>query len=382
MISAKQNSHLEKIDSFLAMEIFSKAKELEEKGIDIIHMELGEPDFPAPEEALLSVQKSLEKNNAGYTCSQGIIELRKEIVNKYALDYGVDILPQQILVSNGTSILLYLSILIIAPPGSEVIITDPCYSCYEKVIRLAGVSPVFVKLHKENGFQLGIQDIKKKITKKTKAILINSPMNPIGIVFSHELMKGLSELDIPVISDEIYADLSYEDTPTSFLSFSNKAIAINGFSKYYSMTGWRLGYVITPPEWMPAMERLHQNLMISATQFVQEAGIEVLKKSVEYCQRMKSEFNSRRLFMLDYMKNLGMDPGYIPTGAFYVMYSYKDKTKTSFDFCLEVLEKTGVAITPGRDFGPGGEGYIRFSYTQSKEKIELALKKMFESKLI
>ena len=148
------------------------------------------------------------------------------------------------------------------------------------------------------------------------------------------------------------------------------------------MTGWRLGYVITPLEWMPAMERLHQNLMISATQFVQEAGIEVLKKSNEYCQRMKSEFNSRRLFMLDYMRNLGMDPGYIPTGAFYVMYSYKDKTKSSFDYCLEVLEKTGVAITPGRDFGTEGEGYIRLSYTQSKEKIELALKKMFESKLI
>jgi len=207
-------------------------------------------------------------------------------------------------------------------------------------------------------------------------------MNPIGVVFSSELMKGLAELDIPVISDEIYADLSYEDPPTSFLSFSKKAIAINGFSKYYAMTGWRLGYVITPKEWMPAMERLHQNLMISATQFVQEAGIEVLKNSIEYCQRMKSEFNSRRLFLLDYLRDLGMDPGYIPTGAFYVMYKYKDTTKSSFEFCLEVLEKTGVAIAPGRDFGPGGEGYIRLSYAQSKENIERALKKLYESKLI
>ena len=382
MITTKQISHLDTIESFLAMEIFSKAKELEDKGKEIIHMELGEPDFPAPDEALLSIQKSMKKNNAGYTCAKGLYALRKEIANKYALDYGVDISPEQILVSNGTSILLYLSILLIAPIDSEVIVTDPCYSCYEKVIRLAGAKPVFVKLNKEKGFQLDIDDIKKKITKKTRAFLINSPMNPTGVVFSSELMKRFSEFDIPVISDEVYADLSYEKPPRSYLSFSKKAIAINGFSKYYAMTGWRLGYVITPKEWMPAMERLHQNLMISATQFVQEAGIEVLKNSNEYCQKMKSEFNARRLFMLDYLRDLGMDQVYNPTGAFYIMYKYKDTTKKSLDFCLEVLEKTGVAITPGRDFGSGGEGYIRLSYAQSKEKIELALKRLFESKFI
>jgi len=382
MINLKQTSHLDSIGSFLAMEIFSRAKQLESKGREIIHLEFGEPDFSAPEDAVKSVLKSMEINDAGYTFSRGLEGLRNEIVKKYERDYGVKIIPEQVLVSNGTSFLIYLSILLLAPSGSEVIITDPCYACYENVIRLAGAVPVMVNLRQEDGFQLNVYELKKKITKKTKAILINSPMNPTGVVFSNEVMTELAELDIPVISDEIYADLSFKDPPKSFLNFSPQSAAINGFSKYYAMTGWRLGYLITPMEWISAADRLHQNLMISATKFVQEAGISVLQKSKEYCENMKLEFDQRRLCLLNLLRELDMDPGYLPTGAFYVMYKYKNSKKTSFDFCLEVLEKTGIAMAPGRDFGPAGEGFIRLSYAQSIENIERAVKKLYESKLL
>jgi len=382
MVDSNQTSHLDPIGSFLAMEIFSKAKELESKGKEIIHLEFGEPDFAAPKDAVESVIKSMGVNNAGYTFSQGLEGLRKEIVKKYERDYSVNIIPEQVLVSNGTSFLLYLSVRLLAPLGSEVVITDPCYACYENVIRLAGAIPIMIKLRQEDGFQLNVDDLKKKLTKKTKAIIINSPMNPTGTVFSSEVLTELAKLDIPVISDEIYADLSFEDKPCSFLNYSPQTVAINGFSKYYAMTGWRLGYMITPSEWMSAADRLHQNLMISATEFVQEAGISVLQKSNAYCQKMKSEFNQRRLYFLNCLSELGMDPGYVPTGAFYVLYKYKNHKVNSFEFCLKVLEKTGVAIAPGRDFGHGGEGYIRLSYAQSMENIEHALKKLAQSKFL
>ena len=382
MISKTQTSHLDSIGTFLAMEIYTKAQQLSEQGRDIIHMEFGEPDFSAPIDAVESVQKSMEKNSAGYTLSQGLEGLRNEITQKYEDDYGVKIIPEQVLVTNGSSLLLYMAIRLIAPPNSQVIMTDPCYACYENVVRLAGVEPVMVELRREDGFQLDVDDLKEMVTSKTRAILINSPMNPTGVVFSSEVMQSLADLGIPVISDEIYADLSFEDSPYSFLSFSGNSIAINGFSKSFAMTGWRLGYMITPPEWMSAADRIHQNLMISATEFIQEAGISVLQKSKVYCEKMKAELNQRRIFVLKKMRELGMDPGYTPSGAFYVFYKYPDSTKSSRSLCHEILEKTGVAIAPGRDFGPMGEGYIRLSYAQSMENLDRALTKLSECKLL
>ena len=371
MISSTQTSHLDSIGSFLAMEIFSRAQQLEAQGRKIIHLEFGEPDFPPPPEAAEAARKSIENKPAGYTHTQGIEQLREEITKKYFEDYGIRIAPEQVLVSNGSSLLLFLSVRLLAKPGSEVILTDPSFACYENTIRIAGAEPIPIQLHKEEGFQLNLDELRKKVSPKTSAILINSPSNPTG-----------AELEIPVISDEIYADLSYEDSPKSFLSFSDNTIAIHGFSKYYAMTGWRLGFMITPIEWMSSAARLHQNLMISANDFVQQAGIAVLQNSVSYCESMKNEFNKRRKFVLNRLSELGMDPEYTPTGAFYVLYKYRDSSKSSFNLCKDVLEKTGVAIAPGRDFGLGAEGYIRISYANSMENIDRALTKMAESGLL
>ena len=364
------------------MEILARAQELEANGRDIIHLEVGEPDFQAPPEALETVINSLSKKPARYTHTQGILPLREEIAKKYKEDYGVEINPGQILVSSGSSLALYIAIRILAPAGSEIIVTDPCYACYENMIRLSGAEPIRIPLKLEEGFELDMSKVRASITKRTKAILINSPMNPTGTVFSKNTLRELAELEIPVISDEIYADLNYVSRPHSFMEFSDNCAALNGFSKFYSMTGWRLGYLIVPEAWIGAAAKLHQNLMISANEFVQEAGLKVLQESRETCEAMKDEFDRRRKFLLGKLKEFDLDPQYQPNSAFYVFLRYRDQKRSSLELAMEILEKTGVALTPGVDFGPGGEGFLRFSYANSQENLERALKRIKESGLI
>ena len=375
-------AHLKHISSFLVMEILALAQELEANGRDIIHLEVGEPDFQAPSEALETVISSLSKKPARYTHTQGILPLREEIAKKYKEDYGVDINPEQILVSSGSSLALYIAIRILAPAGSEIIVTDPCYACYENMIRLSSAEPIRIPLKLEEGFELDMGKVRASITKRTKAILINSPMNPTGTVFSKNTLRELAELEIPVISDEIYADLNYVSRPHSFMEFSDNCAALNGFSKFYSMTGWRLGYLIVPEAWIGTASKLHQNLMISANEFVQEAGLKVLQESRETCEAMKDEFDRRRKFLLGKLKEFDLDPKYQPNSAFYVFLRYRDQKRSSLELAMKILEKTGVALTPGVDFGPGGEGFLRFSYANSQENLERALKRIKESGLI
>ena len=374
--------HLDSISSFLAMEVLARAQKLEAEGRDIIHLEVGEPDFQAPPEALTTVIESLSKKPAQYTHTQGILPLRQEIAKKYLDDYGVEVNPDQILVSSGSSLALYIAIRILAPAGSEVIITDPCYACYENMIRMGGAIPVRIPLRLEDRFELNLETVKASITTRTKAILINSPMNPTGTVFSRKTLAELAELEIPVISDEIYADLNYLSKPHSFMEFSKNSVALNGFSKFYAMTGWRLGYLIVPEAWIGTAAKLHQNLMISANEFVQEAGLKVLQESRKTCDAMKDEFDRRRKFLLEKLKQLDLDPGYQPDSAFYVFLRYRDQTRPSLELSMEILEKTGVALTPGVDFGPGGEGFLRFSYANSLENLDRALERLKESGLI
>jgi len=378
----KKFEHLNQISSFLAMELLAKAQQLEASGREIIHLEVGEPNFQAPSEARQTVIENINRKPARYTHTQGILPLRNEIVKKYKDDYGVEVNPDQILVSSGSSIALYIAIKILAPPNTEVIITDPCYACYENMIRMGGAIPVRIPLRLEDRFELDIEKVKASITSKTTAILINSPMNPTGTTFSHETLKELADIGIPVISDEIYADLNYLSKPCSFLEFSRNSAALNGFSKFYAMTGWRLGYLIVPEAWIDVAAKLHQNLMISANEFVQEAGLKVLQESHQTCVSMREEFDKRRIFLLDKLKKLDLDPGYQPDSAFYVFLRYRDQKRSSLELSMEILEKTGVALTPGIDFGAGGEGYLRFSYANSLENLDLALERIKASDLL
>jgi len=368
--------HLEHINSFLAMEIFARAQELEKQGKDIIHLEFGEPDFPTPTVISESAIQAINNSETRYTHTQGIDEFRQAVAKKYLDKYGIKISPSQILTSSGSSILLYLSIILLVPPGDEIIITDLCYSCYNNLTKIAGVIPKRVKISIEDGFQLNIEELKKAITPKTKAILINSPMNPTGTVLSKESLKEIASLGIPIISDEIYGDLTYEGDAYSILNFTDQSIVLNGLSKYYAMTGWRLGYMILNPEWVDVAAKIHQNMMISAAHFVQKAGTTAILESENDCQLMAAEFDKRRKFVLNKLKAVGLDPGYNPVGAFYIFLKYPDQSRKSLDVALDILEKTGVAMTPGIDFGPGGEGYIRISYANSLENLDMAIDRL------
>ncbi len=369
-------SHLEHISSFLAMEVFARAEELEKEGRDIIHLEFGEPDFPTPEIISNVGIQSIKDARTRYTHTQGIEEFRSAVVKKYKNYYNVDITPEQIMTSSGSSILLYLAMRLLVPPGDEIIMTDLCYACYDNLAMIGGAVPVRVSLRLENGFQLDIDEVKRAITPKTRAILINSPMNPTGTVLSDQCMKELATLGIPIISDEIYGDLIYEGEPYSVFNYTDNAIALNGLSKFYAMTGWRLGYMIMKPEWMKVAAKVHQNMMISAAHFVQDAGAAAIERGEEECRKMAQEFDNRRRFLLRRLKEIGLDPGYNPVGAFYVLLRYPDQSRKSLDVSMDILEKCGVALTPGIDFGSAGEGFIRISYANSMENINEAINRL------
>ncbi len=369
-------SHLKNISSFLAMDIFAKAEKMEKAGRDIIHLEFGEPDFPTPSMFSDAAIQAIKDFQTKYTHTQGIESFRDAVVDKYLRKFSVKFASSQVLASSGCSPLIFLAISLLVPSGHEIIITDICYPCYDNLAILAGANPVRVKICIEDGFQLDINKIKKAITSKTRAVLINSPMNPTGTVVSKKSMRELANLGIPIISDEIYSDLIYEGDTYSMLNFTDNCIVLNGLSKYYAMTGWRLGYMIMNPAWVNIATKIHQNLMISAAHFIQKAGETAILKGETECKKMAIEFNKRRKFIINRLKECGLDPKYNPVGAFYVFLKYPDQSKKSFDLSIDILEKTGVAMTPGIDFGPGGEGFIRISYANSLENIDEAIKRI------
>ena len=368
--------HLTGITPFLAMEVFAKASELEKQGRNIIHLEFGEPDFATPPVISDAAIRAIRNSKTRYTDTRGIDSFREAIVRKYKRMYGVEISASSILTSSGSSILLYMAMRLLVPPGDELIITDPCYACYPSLARIGGIKTVPIKLRLEDGFLLDMSALKKAITPKTRAILINSPMNPTGVAFPNDTLKELVGLGIPIISDEIYGDLIYEGSKSSMLNFTDGCIVLNGLSKYYAMTGWRLGYMILNPAWMGMASYLNQNMMISASHFVQQAGTAAIDEGESECRKMSLEFNKRRKFLLKRLKESGLDPKYSPNSAFYVFFRYPDQTKKSFDISLEILEQTGVALTPGIDFGQNGEGFLRFSYANSVENIDEAVRRL------
>ncbi len=365
-----------KIKPFLVMEILDKAKQLEAGGADVIHLEIGEPDFKTPEIAVKKAVEAIEAGFTGYTHSLGLIELREAIAKHYHQKYGVEINADQVIVSSGTSPILLLTLATIINPGDEIILTDPTYACYCNFITLLKGVCRYAKLDPEDGFTFNSSLIKKAITSKTKAILINSPSNPTGLIIGKEQLQELASFGIEVISDEIYHGLEYEEKAHSMLEFSDNVVAINGFSKLYAMPGWRVGFAITSPERIRAMQKMQQNFFISASNFGQQAALTALQHADEYLPAMINTYNERRKLLLDRLPKLGLEVRGNPSGAFYILADARKFCKSSYDFAFELLEKTNVAITPGIDFGQQAEGFIRFSYANSIEKIEEALDRL------
>ena len=365
----------EEMTSFIVMDVLERAQELERQGARVIHLEVGEPDFDAPACVKEAACKALDDGLTHYTHSLGLYELREAICEYYQNQYRVSVDPDQVIVTSGSSPALFLVFSALRDKGDEVIISDPHYACYPNFIKFVDGRLITIPVYEEDGFQYRPEVIREKITPQTKAVFINSPSNPTGNLLSSDRMQQIAELtkceQCPyIVSDEIYHGLVYEGQAHSILEYSDHAFVLNGFSKQFAMTGLRLGYVIAPKSFIRPMQKLQQNFFISANAMVQQAGIAALKHGAEDVARMQQTYNTRRIFMIRRLKEMGLGITIEPTGAFYVFANAKHISSDSYKLAFDILEKAHVGVSPGIDFGKNGEGYLRFSYANSMENIE------------
>jgi aspartate/methionine/tyrosine aminotransferase len=359
----------DRVSSFIVMDVLEKAQQLEREGRRIIHLEIGEPDFPTPECICEAAHEAMCAGKTHYTHSLGIPELRNAISSYYKQHYGIPVDPGRILVTSGTSPALFMIFAALLEAGDEIIMSDPHYPCYPNFAYFLGAEPVFVPVREQNEFQVDPGEVKTLINPNTRAVIINSPSNPTGALLSDENMDGLSKLGLPIISDEIYHGLVYGKKERSILEFTDNAFVLNGFSKLYAMTGWRLGYMIAPEKFMRPIQKIQQNLMISAGSLSQWAGVAALSCAGEDVKRMKAVYDERRRYLLGRLRTMGFGIPYEPAGAFYILANASHLSGDSYALAFELLEHAEVAVTPGIDFGAGAEGYLRFSYANSIDEI-------------
>ena len=361
------------IEPFLAVEIFQRAQELEREGKDVIHLEFGEPDFDTPPVVREAAERALKDGRTRYAHSLGILPLREAIADHYRARYGVTVSPDQILVTAGTSPAMLLLFSTLLDTGDEVLLTDPRYAVYPNLIRYPGGTCVDAPTWETDGFQCQPAEFAARLTSRTKAVLINSPANPTGAVMTAASLRETAGLGPWVISDEIYHGLTYEGAEHTMLEFTDRAFVLNGFSKAYAMTGWRVGYLIAPREYMRALQVAHGNFFISSNEFVQWAALAALTEAADDALRFRQIFDQRRRAMVSGLRRIGLGVSVAPTGAFYVLANARRFGTDSKALAFDILEHAHVGVTPGVDFGSRAEGYLRFSYANSLERIEEAV---------
>lgn len=345
----------------------------------VISLGVGEPDFSTPWHVCEEAIQSMADGRTHYTANKGLLELREEIAKFHSEHYNQNYDPKtEILVTVGGSEAIDLSMRALLNPGDEVIVTDPNYVAYEPAIRLAGGVCVPIVLTRENEFKLKADDLKKAITDKTKAMIINYPSNPTGGVMTEadyrEIVPIIQESGIYVVSDEIYAELSFDQAFASLSQFEevrDQILVINGFSKAYAMTGWRLGYILANPTITKALTKIHQYVIMSASTPAQYAAIEALRNGYDDVILMREEYLNRRNLLVNSLNRMGLNTP-MPHGTFYVFADIRPYGLSSEEFCNELLNQEKVACVPGDAFGPHGQGFIRISYAYSLNHIKEA----------
>jgi len=362
----------EQMPPFLVMEVLERAGELERVGKSIVHLEIGEPDFDTPEVVREAGIKALRDGHTHYTHSLGRIELREAIAAWMMRRYGLEVSPERVAVTLGSSGAMLMTYAAILEPGDRVLMTDPCYACYPNFVSACNAESVRLPVREQDGFQFSPDDVRKEVKRGASALLLNSPANPTGIVTSPERMRKIVEETrdrVQLISDEIYHGLTYGEQAPSALEIDPDAAVVSGFSKLFAMTGWRLGWAILPEHLVRPVQKLQQNLMISAPDYAQLAGVVALEKADDDIERMRSCYDERRLLVLSRLAEMGLEVLVEPTGAFYVFFNVSHYTDDVYSFAFRLLEEAGVALTPGVDFGPHGEGFLRLSYANSLENL-------------
>jgi (5-formylfuran-3-yl)methyl phosphate transaminase len=364
------------IEPFLAVEMGDRAQALERQGVDVVHLEFGEPDFDTPPVIREAAEKALKDGRTRYVETLGILPLREAIAEHYATTYGVAVSPEQVLVTPGTSPAMLLLFGHLLHPGDEVLLTDPYYACYPNFIRFADGVPVCVTVSEEDGFQYRPEAVRARLGSRTRALLVNSPANPTGGVLQADGLAALAAAGPMVVSDEIYHGLNYAGRDHSILEFTDRAFVLNGFSKAFAMTGWRLGYLIAPRDHVRSLQKAFGNFFISTNEFVQWAGVAALREAADETHRFRAIFDARRRAMVAGLRAIGLGVRREPLGAFYVLADARHLGRDSTRLAFEILERCHVAVTPGAAFGRNAEGHLRFSYAASLERIEEGLRRL------
>ncbi len=347
---------------------------------DVISLGVGEPDFDTPQHIRDAGIYSLEKGRTFYTSNSGLSELRMEICNymkrRFDLDYDYQ---DEVLITVGGSEAIDIAIRAMVNPGEEVIIPQPCFVSYEPCALLAGAKPVIIELKAEDEFRLTAEQLREAITDRTKLLVLPFPNNPTGAIMEKKDLEAIAEVirekDIYVLSDEIYTELTYKGEPITIASLPGmreRTIVINGFSKAYAMTGWRLGYACGPALIMNQMRKIHQFAIMCAPTTSQYAAVDALRNGDEDVERMRTSYNQRRRYLVNAFREMGLEC-FEPYGAFYIFPCIKEFGMTSEEFATRILEEERVAMVPGSAFGDCGEGYLRISYASSMENLKIAM---------
>lgn len=382
MIEKKKSSRAEDIRPFYVMDLLAHAKDLEAKGRSIIHLEVGEPDFSTAEPVIDAGIQSLRKLNTHYTPALGLPELRQSIAELYRRKFNIKIDARRIVVTPGASGALQLALSVLADPGDNVLLSDPGYPCNRNIAKVLGINGVTVPVGTDTHYQLSAEHVRKNWEKNTRAAMVSSPSNPTGTVMPavqmNELIDAVDENGGYLIVDEIYQGLTYDIKDNTALSLSDDVFVINSFSKYYGMTGWRLGWMVIPDNYVDAVDRIAQNLFLAPTTMSQYAALVAFEPETEEILQSRVDiFKQRRDYLVPALKNIGFKIPVEPQGAFYVYADCSALTQDSFSWTQDLLEAEGVAVTPGIDFGDfEANTHVRFAYTSPVEDLEIAINRI------
>ena len=366
-----------------AFDVLRRAQELEAAGREVIHLEIGQPDFPTPAHIRAAAARALEEGHTGYGPSQGLPELRDAIAEKAGELRGLSFSPEEVVVAPGAKALLFYAINALAGPGDEVIYPDPGFPAYQSVIAHSGATPVPLPLREETGFRFDADEFLGLVSDRTRLVILNSPQNPTGGVLEREDLRAVAaaavENDFRILSDEIYLHFCYDspfETIASVEEAGERVIIIDGFSKTYSMTGWRLGYALLPPSLVKTFDLYNVNIASCACTFSQHAAVEALRGPQDSVTSMVAEFRERRDCLVEGLNSIrGISCG-TPGGAFYAFANITKTGISSAELASRLLAEAGVAVLSGASFGPCGEGYIRLSYATSMEKLRSGIERM------
>lgn len=366
-----------------AFEVLAAARLLETQGRDIVHLEIGEPDFPTPDFIIEAAHRAMQEGQTHYGPAAGLPDLREAIAEHVSRTRQVEVSPEQVVVTPGAKPIIFYSVLALIEKGDEVIIPDPGFPIYESVVRFVEGVPVMVPLRERLGFRWDLDELRAAVTPRTRMIILNSPHNPTGAVLTEEDLHGIADLalrhDLIVLADEIYSEILYEGTHKSILSIpgmAERTILLDGFSKTFAMTGWRLGYGVMPVELAPHVIRLIINSVSCTATFTQWAGLAALRGPRDEVHQMVEAFRKRRDFIVDGLNRIEGITCHQPQGAFYVFPNVQALGLRSGALATKLLREYGVAVLSGTAFGAAGEGYLRISYAASLETLQKGLERI------